>query len=306
MSATSQAASIAGRPVTLHGDADDPYFGNVAAVIEALAPLRCWVQANLATDSVVIDAGGNIGLTALMLSHLLPDGHVHVFEALPANAAYLRQNVDANGIGNVSVNAVALGDRPGRVAMRGVGSSSHVAPSGPAGIAMVTLDGYVAEAGLARVDFVKMDVEGFEPAVLAGAAGLIERFRPPILMEFNTWCLAHVQGFEARTFAMQLWDAFEVASLNPDGTETQAGGGDVGRFFHDNVVLHGTVEDVLLRPRPGERLQRLARAATASDMARLASDVERLRDLVLAMEASTSWRVTAPLRAVGRLLGRRS
>ncbi len=305
MSATSQAASIAGRPVTLHGDADDPYFGNVAAVIEALAPLRCWVQANLATDSVVIDAGGNIGLTALMLSHLLPDGHVHVFEALPANVAYLRQNVSGNGLRNVSVNAVALGDRRGRISMHGVGSSSHVAPSGQADIPMVTLDGYVAEAGLGRVDFVKMDVEGFEPAVLAGAAGLIERFRPPILMEFNTWCLAYVQGFEAQTFARRLWDAFEVSSLNGDGTETQAGGGDVGRFFHDNLVLHGTVEDVLLRPRPGRRLHGSARTMTAPDAARLASDVERLRGLVLAMEASTSWRVTAPLRAIGRLLKRR-
>ncbi len=306
MSATSQAASIAGRPVVLHGDADDPYFGNAAAMIESLDPLRCWVRRNLAPDSVVIDAGGNIGLTALMLSHLLPDGHVHVFEALPANAAYLRQNLDANGVRNVTVNALALGDRPGRVAMQGAGSSSHVVPSGPAGIAMVTLDGYVAEAGLARVDFVKMDVEGFEPAVLAGAAGLIKRFGPPILMEFNTWCLAHVQGFEARTFAMRLWDAFEVASLNEDGTETPAGGGSVSRFFHDNVVLHGTVEDVLLRPRPGQRLPQPARAATTADLARLACDVERLRDLVLAMQASTSWRVTAPLRAVGRLLGRGS
>ena len=304
MPTTSQAARIAGRPVTLHGDADDPYFGNVAAVIEALAPLRCWVQANLAPDSVVIDAGGNIGLTALMLSRLLPDGHVHVFEALPANAAYLRQNVAGNGIGNVTVNAVALGDRPGRVAMRGVGSSSHVAPSDEAVIPMVTLDGYMAEAGLDRVDFVKMDVEGFEPAVLAGAVKLIRRFRPPILMEFNTWCLAYVQGFEARAFARRLWDAFEVASLGEDGIETPAGGGDVGRFFHDNVVLHGTVEDVLLRPRPGERLHGLARPETALDAARLASEAGQLRALLLAMKASTSWRITAPLRIMGHLLKR--
>ena len=213
--------------------------------------------------------------------------------------------MSGNGLRNVTVNAAALGERSGRTSMQGTGSSSHVVPSGQADIPMVTLDGYVAEAGLARVDFVKMDVEGFEPAVLAGAAGLIERFRPPILMEFNTWCLAYVQGFEAQTFARQLWDAFEVSSLGEDGTETPAGGGDVGRFFHDNVVLHGTVEDVLLRPRPGGRLHGPARTVIAPDAAHLVSDVERLRDLILAMEASTSWRVTAPLRAIGRLLKRR-
>ena len=141
--------------------------------------------------------------------------------------------------------------------MRGAGSSSHVVPLEGDGIPMVRLDDYAAEAGLARVDFVKMDVEGFEPAVLAGAVGLIGRFGPPILMEFNTWCLAYVQGFEARTFARHLWDAFTVASLNEDGAGTPAGGGDLGRFLHDNVVLHGTVEDVLLRPRPGGRLHGL-------------------------------------------------
>ena len=298
MSVTTQSLTIAGHPVILHGDADDAYFGNAAAVIEALAPLRRWVEGNLRPDSVVIDAGGNIGLTALMLSLLLPDGHVHVFEALPANAALLRQNIAGNGINNVSVNAVALGDRPGHISMRGAGSSSHVAPTGEAGIPMVTLDGYMAETGLSRVDFVKMDVEGFEPAVLAGAAGLIGRFGPPILMEFNTWCLAHVQGFDARHFAERLWDAFIVASLGEDGRETPAGGGDPARFFHDNVVLHGTVEDVLLRPRPGRRLQRTARLT-------IMPDAERLQVLVLAMQASTSWRVTAPLRAAGRLLKRR-
>ncbi len=298
MSATTQAASLAGHPVTLRGDADDPYFRNAAAVIEALTPLRRWVEANLPADAVVIDAGANIGLTAMMLSLLLPNGHVHAFEALPANAAHLRQNIAGNGMNNVSVNAVALGDRPGRMSMRGAGSSSHVVPLEGDGIPMVRLDDYAAEAGLARVDFVKMDVEGFEPAVLAGAAGLIGRFGPPILMEFNTWCLAYVQGFEARTFAKHLWDAFTVASLDDDGIETPAGGGDPGRFFHDNVVLHGTVEDVLLRPRPGGRLHGLALAETAAD-------IERLRALVVAMQASTSWRLTAPLRAMGRLLRRK-
>ncbi len=297
MSATTQAASIAGHPVTLRGDADDPYFRDAGAMIEALTPLRRWVEANLPADAVVIDAGANIGLTAMMLSLLLPNGHVHAFEALPANATHLRQNIAGNGLNNVSVNAVALGDRPGRMSMRGAGSSSHVVPLEGAGIPVVTLDGYMAEAGLARVDFIKMDVEGFEPAVLAGAVGLIGQFGPPILMEFNTWCLDYVQGFAARTFAEHLWEAFTVASLSEDGIETPAGGGDLGRFFHDNVVLHGTVEDVLLRPRPGGRLHKLARAETASD-------IERLHTLVMAMQASSSWRLTAPLRAIGRLLKR--
>ncbi len=57
---------------------------------------------------------------------------------------------------------------------------------------MVTLDSWVAQQGLNRVDFIKLDVEGAEYKVLRGGEETIKRFRPLIYMEV---CRDWVKGF---------------------------------------------------------------------------------------------------------------
>lgn len=54
------------------------------------------------------------------------------------------------------------------------------------GAPIVTLDGFALQAILQRVDYIKIDVEGQEMAVLRGADGLIKRFRPTIMVEVHT------------------------------------------------------------------------------------------------------------------------
>lgn len=48
---------------------------------------------------------------------------------------------------------------------------------------MATLDSFAAAHGIARLDVVKADVEGWEGRVLAGGAETLRRFRPPMLLE---------------------------------------------------------------------------------------------------------------------------
>ena len=304
---------IAGRRYRLAGDPDDPYFAALPAIVDGQAALQAWVRNNLPKDAVVMDAGGNIGVTALLLSGLLPDGNVHVFEALPANAAFLRRNVEINGIANCTVNSVALGDRLGSIAMQGAGSASHVAmnrttleTAAGGTIPMITLDDYVRERCLDRIDFMKMDVEGFEPAVLEGASSLVERFRPPILMEFNSWCLTYVQGFHARDFVEALWHAFDVTSIGRDGREVPAGDGSAARFLHDNVVLHGTIEDVLLRLKPEARVPAKGVAYRAPPDPGLLREIERLEAELAAVRAARSWRLAAALRRLARAIRRQA
>ncbi len=47
-------------------------------------------------------------------------------------------------------------------------------------VPLVTIDSIVAELKLPKVDFIKMDIEGAEAKALAGARGVIQRFRPTI------------------------------------------------------------------------------------------------------------------------------
>jgi hypothetical protein len=50
--------------------------------------------------------------------------------------------------------------------------------------AAITLDQFVDQKGIDRIDFVKLDVDGNKAGVLAGAANTLRRFRPRILMEW--------------------------------------------------------------------------------------------------------------------------
>jgi len=50
---------------------------------------------------------------------------------------------------------------------------------------VVTLDAFCAERGIARVDFIRMDIEGAEQKALEGAIGIIDRDRPHVLLEIH-------------------------------------------------------------------------------------------------------------------------
>jgi len=122
-----------------------------------------------------IDVGGHIGLWSYNLAHAFQ--HVHAFEPVEAHRACFARNVEAV---NVTLHACALGASEGRV-------SIHTAPTstgdswvkGGGDIPMVTLD----SVGLADVDFIKIDCEGYEENVLRGAIETIKRDRPVIIVE---------------------------------------------------------------------------------------------------------------------------
>lgn len=305
---------IGDREYMMTGDLEDPYFLSLEAFHNDHPQLEHWVAKNLASDSVVIDAGGNIGLTALILSHFCPQGHVYVFEAIPRNATFLRRNIELNEISNCTVIASALGAEVGEISFFEQGASSQVVttahldaanrPATP--VPLTTLDTFMDQSvGLSRLDFIKLDVEGFEPPVLHGGARLIERFRPPIFMEFNSWCLSFAHGFSAFGFAQALWDAFEVAAVDPSGETCPAGDGTCNGFLYENAVLHGAVDDVLLRLKPEGKVPRLPESISSPNEIRLLRELEQAGRQLQAMHASTSWRLTRPIRTLKQKLSGR-
>lgn len=136
-------------------------------------------------DDVVLDVGACWGDTALYFAHLVgPRGKVFAFEVDPDNLAILRRNLELNPAlaGRIEIVQRALWDSSGdTLTFTGGGRMTTVGqPSAGASatVTTTTLDDFVREAGLDRVGFVKMDIEGSERAALRGARGTLERLRP--------------------------------------------------------------------------------------------------------------------------------
>jgi FkbM family methyltransferase len=131
-----------------------------------------------------------------------PNGAVHAFEPSPEEYDKLCSNVALNHLTNVVTNRVAVCDRIGQVRLQicgdGLGLYNSLGrPLNPVArcvsVPCTTLDSYIQSAGIAKVDFLKIDVEGAELACLKGAAGLLSGPEAPIIIcEF---CDASAAGF---------------------------------------------------------------------------------------------------------------
>ena len=159
--------------------------------------IRQAVVARLSPGAVVLDVGANVGAWTIPLARKIGTaGTVCAFEPVPANRLRLEQSIALNALINVQVSPLALGDDSRSVDMwlksEQTGADSGTAAVVPVGtghltVSMSTLDEWAAHAGLQRLDFIKLDVEGAELLVLAGAPQVLKRFRPLILAEFDDY-----------------------------------------------------------------------------------------------------------------------
>jgi len=152
---------------------------------------------SLPDDAVVIDGGANIGFVTVPLARKLEGKQTRIlsFEAQKRLFYALAGTVAINDLYNVHVYNQALGDTVGVVRMPDVnykqvddyGSvsvDSEVAEfdyTNPNLTQMVTID----SLNLPKVDFIKLDVEGYEPNALRGAANTIRTHRPWLWVEYN-------------------------------------------------------------------------------------------------------------------------
>jgi FkbM family methyltransferase len=156
--------------------------------------------------SVCVDVGAAAGLYTAALSDLAgPTGQVHSVEPLrfvhPVVTRLLavehRPNVwqyhvalgAESGVGTMSVPIGPYGLVTGRSFLArpagGLGSNSEFAGQIEVVVPVDTLDALCDRAGLSRLDFLKIDVEGAELAVLQGGTEAVESFRPTILLEIE-------------------------------------------------------------------------------------------------------------------------
>lgn len=146
--------------------------------------LISYLQGHLADNIVMIDIGGNIG--SFTCQFLSKASMVYIFEPIPRLYQVIQDSLEYNKIKNVQLIKKALGNTETNVTMFDNNNSSIVVTTGgdpTIQIKVTTLDNELGD--LKKVDFVKVDVEGFEMHVLQGSEQLISKFHPTILLELH-------------------------------------------------------------------------------------------------------------------------
>jgi len=159
---------------------------------------------------VVFDVGANIGYYSVIMSKLVGDnGKVLCFEPTKHYREVLENNIEINNLSNIEVFSFGLSNRKQDMEIS-IGASSATLHEPEETIRnkkreiihLRTLDECIYDMDIDRVDFIKIDVDGHEPAFLDGAVKTIEKYNPIILLEVN-----HLNYIESNISAWDFYDS---------------------------------------------------------------------------------------------------
>jgi len=215
------------------GISSDPVVNGEGYVLEQV------VRASRAEPTVIMEVGASRGDYMLLLHALTVDGaapslQYHGFEpGSEAFAVLKRRLADPRLASWATVNRLAVGAESGTVTFNrvaGEGSEiSSIHPQRVVGaipfevvpetVAMTTIDTYVSQAGIAHVLFLKIDAEGNDRDVIAGAQGLLARQAIDFIQfEYNaSW-------IDARSYLRDVFDlltpaGYALGKIRPDFVE---------------------------------------------------------------------------------------
>ena len=189
-----------GELLLIHGDMISEYINLYGEWSEGEVEL---FRRLLPDDGVAIEVGSNIGAHAVPISRFCAKGRVFCYETQRVIFQILCANLALNNVTNVVAQPSAVGDINSWIEIEG---GDYVRPWNYGAFSLVS--GFSAEASfpdatrkepvrllrldddphlkkISRLDFLKIDAEGFESEVLNGASGLIENFQPAIFAEAN-------------------------------------------------------------------------------------------------------------------------
>lgn len=151
------------------------------------------IQDHVHSGMRVLDIGAQSGFYSLLLSRLVgPEGMVLAFEPLPANFRVLEENLRLNNIQNVMIRREAVSDFSGNISFEFprqevsliAGPLLESDNLGAFQVPAISLDDFVRQTGQ-PIQFIKMDVEGAETAVLRGAVQTLKAFHPSMVVELH-------------------------------------------------------------------------------------------------------------------------
>lgn len=194
----------------------------------------------------IVDVGANTGLFSLLAAASGPTVQVHAFEPFPQAAQRLSVNLEANGYRNVKLVNAALSREPGvlplyyNAALRltqGASLLNEAYMTSKVEVPVLRLDDYLERLSINEVDLLKVDVEGVEPEVLAGADTMISRCHPEIISELLVKdCYPKLREFARR----HGYSSYRLAAdgLYPDPDLSEDGPAAMNRLFIHPSRIH--------------------------------------------------------------------
>ncbi len=179
--------------------------------------LAAWWPRLVKPGATIVDVGANVGFHALHAAVLAgPRGRVVAVEPDPGSARVLRLACSLlSGAAPVEVVEAALSDHDGTLVFSDLGNPGNSGARfthsdeetlqrlvhGPAPtfseVRAVRWDDHFGDV---PIDLVKLDVEGYEPVVVRGMAGSVERYRPAVVTEFAPGNLEQLGGVRAEEY----------------------------------------------------------------------------------------------------------
>ena len=174
-----------------------------------------------------LDVGANLGYyTALAARAVGPNGRVLAVEPDPDSFGYLEQTIAANAVGNVQAFPVAASDAPATlplyISTDNRGDNRLYASGEDRPQVEVTarpLDALLRENKIDKVDLIKIDVQGYEPKVIAGLRETITA-SPNLTLLTEFWPQGIDEaGEDANEFLQTLRElGLTLHELQPDGS----------------------------------------------------------------------------------------
>jgi FkbM family methyltransferase len=178
-----------GRALTASSNYRTALYDMIAEVVDYDCYQLKKLQWEPQRDRFIVDIGANVGVTALVLAQI-PGARVTCYEPDPENCAFLRDNIDRNGLRNVTVRQAAVAGRNGKLPFQSHAESTggflaaNGADSSPSTLTVdaVTLDRVLEESPAGQIDLLKCDCEGGEYEIL-------DRFTPELAARIHNWTI---------------------------------------------------------------------------------------------------------------------
>jgi len=161
-----------------------------------------------------VDVGANLGYYCLMiLQRVGSKGRVIAIEPSPENLPWLLSNLESNDLlGQVDIIECAVGDETRTVGLRAGINSGVSNGNRDYLVRMDTLDNLVK----GPIDFLKMDIEGYEYFALKGATAVLRRYHPILFVEIHPQQLREL-GLSVKSVISLLGDLYSRIEFYEQG-----------------------------------------------------------------------------------------